>query len=107
MIEYVEAVRLANTYLAEIQSRHPEAELMLLDEMKFVEPWGWVFPFNDRRYIVEGNTLYALCGNRPIVVLKLDGSVQQLPMEFGVWDIAENIKLFAAKLAISHANETT
>jgi immunity protein 35 of polymorphic toxin system len=75
VISAEDARRIAEEWLL----RHvPDAdgnEIVLKGESR-EEPFGWVFFYNTRRFLEEGDWSYALIGNAPIVVLRASGEVR-------------------------------
>jgi hypothetical protein len=65
------------------QRSGPE-ELVILDEHTIERSWGWVFFYTSRGWR-DGDFQYALAGNAPIIVNRLDGTLRHtgtaLPVE--------------------------
>ena len=53
----------------------PKAHLMILDEHTEEHEFGWVYSYNTREYIVDGDFSYALAGNAPLIVDRSDGQL--------------------------------
>ncbi len=60
--------------------------LMLDDRETRTESWCWVFFYNSRAYIEDGNEIEALAGNGPIVVEKATGRMHALTAAYPVED---------------------
>ena len=50
-------------------------ELVILDEETIERPWGWVFFYTTRGWR-DGDSRYAVGGNGPIIVNRLDGTLR-------------------------------
>ena len=64
--------------LAELRSRapiQPDDEVVILDDDTLERDWGWVFFYDSRRWRESRDKRYALRGNGPLIVNKLDGTV--------------------------------
>ncbi len=49
--------------------------LMILDEHTQAHEFGWVFFYNSRETIIDGDFSHALAGNAPLIVDKFDGKL--------------------------------
>ncbi len=49
---------------------------VIVDEHTIERPWGWVFFYNDRRYLETGSSKYVLFGNAPYIVNRFTGEVK-------------------------------
>ena len=50
-------------------------ELVILDEYVQEEDFGWVFPYQSKRYVETDEMSYALAGNSSLIVSRQDGSL--------------------------------
>jgi hypothetical protein len=50
-------------------------ELLLLENETIERDSGWVFSYNSKKYLKTGDRRWALRGNAPIIVDRLDGSM--------------------------------
>lgn len=80
MIDYQEALRIAKEHVresCEFSNQHSRQKLdMVITESSTLHlPYGWVFFFNERRYIEENDIRYMLLGNAPIIVNKETGKL--------------------------------
>src|SRR4051794_37014714 len=46
----------------------PKNERAILHEYTLAKPYAWAFTFNTRTFVETGDILFALGGNRPVVV---------------------------------------
>jgi hypothetical protein len=53
----------------------PKSHLMILDEYTQEHEFGWVFFYNTREYVVDGDFAHALGGNAPLIADKSDGKL--------------------------------
>ena len=61
---------------------NPELDLIIFDEHTLETDIGWVFFWNSRQYIEQGDYRYALAGNGPFLVDRCDGSIHQFPTAY-------------------------
>ena len=77
MIDYNESLSIVNLYLKELEgkielsSKRSKIELMLIESATMEKTYGWIFFYNSRQYIEEGNMSLALAGNTPLIVEQL------------------------------------
>lgn len=95
MITLDGARQIASDFLRNLRSNVDSTNFVISDASTREEPFGWVFFWNDRRFIETGDDLYALCGNLPVVVLRQTGQVMYLPWKK---DRNSSIADFAASL---------
>lgn len=69
MIAFDEARSTVVAMLAEMEAR-AGTELMIDNRQTRSEQWCWVFFYNSRAYVEDGDEIEALAGNGPIVVEK-------------------------------------
>ena len=79
MIEINDAKRLAYGFIRSLAMDIEPEHRVINDTSVREEEFGWVFFWNDGRYIRTGDGAYALCGNLPVVVLRETGQVFFLP----------------------------
>ncbi|MDA8523442.1 YrhB domain-containing protein [Acidovorax sp. NCPPB 4044] len=77
MIDYIEALRIAENYVQHLAEVANDDFQIILEDTKEVEK-GWLFFFNTSEFIKSGNQLYALAGNGPFLVRR-NADVCQLP----------------------------
>jgi Immunity protein 35 len=49
-------------------------ELVILDENTIERPWGWVFFYTTRGWST-GDLRYAIAGNGPLIINRIDGAI--------------------------------
>lgn len=54
-------------------AERPKLHLMILDEQTREYEFGWVYFYNTREYVVDGDFNHALAGNAPFIVDRSDG----------------------------------
>ena len=54
----------------------PKLELLILDDLTQTEGFGWMFFYENKKYIETEDINYAVGGNAPIIVTT-DGSLQE------------------------------
>lgn len=86
-----EARSLAERHLAELPMS-PPTELVILDEHTMEIDFGWVFFWNSKKYQETGEFHYALAGNAPLIVDRLDGSVHETSTAYPIEEIIENYR---------------
>jgi len=62
--------------------RRDDSDVIIMDDEVGLEPIGWVFPYQTRSYVEEGEN--PLAGNLPIVVSDSDGSARFMTLD-EVW----------------------
>jgi hypothetical protein len=77
LIAFDDARSLVAAVLAEMEPR-ARTELVIDDRETRAEDWCWVFFYNSRAYVEDGDVIKALAGNGPIVVEKATGRVHVL-----------------------------
>jgi Immunity protein 35 len=98
VIDYSDAKRIAGEFLQKVRSNVDSANFVIIEHLTREEPFGWVFGWNDKRYIESGNDIYAMSGNQPIVVLRENGLVQFLPSVPWKKDVSARIKALSESL---------
>ena len=79
MIDRKTALQLAQQWFDSSAKTTVDMAFAAVDEKEIIEASiAWILPWNDRRYF-EGNSRYGIDGNNPLVVLKSDGTVMELP----------------------------
>jgi immunity protein 35 of polymorphic toxin system len=85
MIEKDAAMDLARAHLAKLVPSN-DKEIVLLENQTIEKSFGWVFFYNTKEYIENGDFRDALLGNAPLIVNRHDGSVHETgtgePVEF-------------------------
>ena len=100
VIDLKEARRLVYEFFRTLTSSNEDpSDLASREDMTRDESFGWVFFWDDRRYIETGDDLYSIEGNLPLVVLRKTGQVMYLPGNWWEQDLDSRIKAFAASLA--------
>ena len=96
-------------------------ELVILDEETIERPWGWVFFYTTRGWR-DGDSRYAVGGNGPIIVNRLDGTLRcsgtalppeqiiseydaELERQQGAWELVIQVSPDAALDVISSIRE--
>ena len=83
MIDYQEALVIMDRYLKALEKdtlvirNQPEIELILIESSTLEKPFGWIFFYNSRQFVEEGNLSYALAGNAPVIVDRLTGKLTE------------------------------
>jgi len=49
--------------------------LVIVDDSTIEREWGWVFFYNNKKYLETGDFSYALAGNAPMIVNKRTGEL--------------------------------
>ncbi len=73
MIDWAAAWARANEYVAGLEL--PEDEVVINQEQTREYDFGWVFMYNSRRYLEQGERKRAMVGNVPFIVDRRDGSI--------------------------------
>jgi Immunity protein 35 len=76
--------------------RGPE-ELVIVDDQVIERPWGWIFPWTTRGWL-NGDWKYAVGGNGPCYIRRLDGAMGFFP---ACMTIDESISRYEASLSVS------
>jgi hypothetical protein len=79
MIDRDNAKRIAYEFIRGDGTNPDLAHVVIIEKSIREEPFGWVFFWNDKRFVDTGNRRYALCGNQPVVVLRTNGEALYLP----------------------------
>jgi hypothetical protein len=53
--------------------------LVVLDEQTIERPFGWVFFYQSKKFVETGEFGDRLLGNGPVIVNRLDGSIEFCP----------------------------
>lgn len=67
-MEIVDAKALVKRKLAEMVSQDESVEFVLVEDATIEKEWGWVFFYQNKKYIETGEVKYALAGNAPYIV---------------------------------------
>ena len=94
MINHNEALKVATDFIRQTQGKVRSENVVINDAVTIEEPFGWVFSWNDRRYLETGDIKYALYGNIPVVVIRTTGRTLYLPWIPGKY-ITDIIREFA------------
>jgi hypothetical protein len=86
MTEFSDARSQVEAILAEMMERPACTALVIDDRMTRCESWCWVFFYNSRAYLEDGDENEVLAGNGPIVVEKATGRVHQLVTAYPIDD---------------------
>jgi immunity protein 35 of polymorphic toxin system len=85
MIDRDAAAAIVGAYLSHLRVEDGD-DLVLLEKETLERPFGWVFFYNSKRFVDTHDDRYALIGNGPLIVDRLDGSVHltgtACPLEF-------------------------
>jgi hypothetical protein len=95
MITYDEAYEKAWEFIRNIKTNVDVANLVIITDCTKEESFGWVFFWDDKRF-VAGDNRFGLCGNLPIVVLRDTGHALFLPHKPWEGDVDASIKAFCA-----------
>ena len=74
MIDKQEAYRIANDKIINMHRLY-DFEVRIIDEATLEYDFGWVFFYNSKDYLENGNFSSCLAGNAPIIVDRYNGSV--------------------------------
>jgi hypothetical protein len=69
--------------------------LVIGDDYTISRPYGWVFFYQSRRFLENGDPSDALAGNGPVVVLSRDGSIHHLG---SAHPVEETLRQFEARI---------
>src|SRR4051794_21375969 len=94
---YATAREAANRAIRAVVTNFDTAHLVILDHLSREESFGWVFFYDDRRFVETGKIEYFLCGNLPVVVTH-DGAVCYLPWAHWKDDIEDATRAFKRSL---------
>jgi Immunity protein 35 len=75
-INLVEAMRIVNNKL-DLLKAEIGADMVVIENATIEKNLYWVFFYNSKAYLEEGNLSSALAGNSPLIVDKIDGSIHQ------------------------------
>jgi hypothetical protein len=54
---------------------HGHVEPVIMDSEMIERDWGWVFFYQDKKYLETGNAIYSLAGNAPYIVNRHTGEI--------------------------------
>lgn len=74
-MEKNEAKQLVEKELEKHRNPYQPIEFVILDEHTIEEDFGWVFFYQSKQYLETNDFRFALAGNAPYIVNKLDGSI--------------------------------
>ena len=77
MISQTEARAIAERFLLE-HGENVTGGVAIIEQKTLDRPYGWIFFYNSKQYLENGNPLEALGGNGPLVVARSDGRVTAL-----------------------------
>ena len=75
MIDTEEARRLAQQWVSANMQLDEDDEAVIDDRWTRTESFGWIFFYNSRRFIEDGQFVDQLVGNAPIIVRRDTGEV--------------------------------
>jgi hypothetical protein len=94
MIDRAEATRLMSAWLTDHAGADAEGgriELCLLEQETLEMDFGWVFFYTSKLFRDTGDFRYALAGNAPMIVDRMDGSFHSTgtahPFEYYIEDL--------------------
>jgi Immunity protein 35 len=73
-IDFDEAKNIAKRHISSLESA--PGELMLVDSGTIEKYYGWIFFYNSKAYLVDGDEFEALGGNSPFLVERYGGNVK-------------------------------
>ena len=68
IIEFLEARKLAEDYLAVMASKPGGVKYLIVTDRVFESNDGWYFPYQSEKYLLTGDFNYSVVGNWPIFV---------------------------------------
>lgn len=54
-------------------------EVVIVDANTIKKAYGWIFFYQSKRFLEQGEASYCLAGNGPVVVMRDNGDVHWLP----------------------------
>lgn len=73
MLSYHQARAIAESKIQ--QWRHPDDQLVIVENKIIEKPYAWIFPYTSKKFLETGDYRYALGGNSPLFIDKLDGRI--------------------------------
>ena len=94
MVDFAKARALAEDELRTMNQAIPDDEIVIQDDHTIERDFGWVFFYNLKRFVETGDHTYALIGNAPIIVDRMDGSLHPTgtgrPIEEYIFEYEKN-----------------
>jgi hypothetical protein len=72
MLTFAQALELAETWVRVVTGD----KCIILKEHTMKRPYGWVFFYQSRAYIVSGDSKHMVGGNAPILVERINGEIR-------------------------------
>lgn len=74
MITFQEARQIAEAEINKYQTLGDDS-LIIIDDQTIEKDYAWIFPYTSKKYWETNNTNYAIGGNGPLFISKLDGQI--------------------------------
>lgn len=74
-IEKERALEIARKTAAELPGHH---DFVIVENQTVERPFGWVFFYSPRQYVLTGDRDYLIPGAAPLIVHRADGSIEHL-----------------------------
>ncbi len=71
----IDAQKLVENELAKIQNPYDSIECVVLVSETIEKEWGWVFFYQDKKFVETGDFQYMLGGNAPYIVNRKTGEL--------------------------------
>lgn len=91
-----EAQKLVEAELERVKDKYRPVDCVVLEESTIEKPWGWVFFYQNKKYLHTGDFRQMLGGNAPYIVNKITG---QLSVTGTVHNIEHCIKEYESTLS--------
>jgi hypothetical protein len=74
MITFQEARQIAEVEINKYQTLNNDS-LIIVDDQTIEKEYAWIFPYTSKKYLETNDINYAIGGNGPLFISKLDGQV--------------------------------
>jgi len=76
MLTYQQARRIAESEIQDWRSPNdPDDRLVIVGSDIIEKPYAWIFPYTSQKWLLTGDIRYAIAGNAPLFIDKLDGRI--------------------------------
>ena len=82
--------------LDKITDARPQGtEFVVIDESTIEKPWGWVFFYQNKKFISDGNIAQQIAGNAPFIINKQTGKLTKTGTAY---DLKQYLQIYEAML---------
>ncbi len=95
MITKAEAIERMRKYLENLQKDSGQ-KLIMLEDSTLEYHFGWVFFYDTKAFLLEGDQTARLAGNAPLIIDRRDGSVHETGTAYPIEFYIENYEKYGS-----------